>query len=186
MHGDERPKDRETRREFLRLSLVPALGAAAPSLFASDAQGVAFDATDTKETEGAPEMGITRHKTQDIGVAKQINAYSDAVEVKPNLRWLYTSGTPALTEAGELPPDITGQAELAWKHTLRMLDNAGMSVEDLVKVTQYLTRPEDIPAYVAVRKRIVGDARPAYMLLVVPQLIRPGILLEIEVVAAKE
>lgn len=130
-------------------------------------------------------MAGTTHKTQDIGVARQISDYSDAVEVRANLRWLFTSGTPALDEAGELPADITGQAELAWKHTLRMLGDAGMSVDDLVKVTQYLTRPEDIPAYVAVRKRILGGARPVFMLLVVPQLIRPGFLLEIEVVAAK-
>ena len=34
------------------------------------------------------------HKFQDIGVASQIAAYSDAAEVKPNLRWLLTSGTP--------------------------------------------------------------------------------------------
>ena len=43
---------------------------------------------------------------------------------------------------------------------------AGMTVHDLVKVTQYLLRAEDIPAYAAVRKRFLGDARPASMLLV--------------------
>jgi enamine deaminase RidA (YjgF/YER057c/UK114 family) len=124
-------------------------------------------------------------KTHDIGIARQIGDYSDAVEVRPNSRWLMTSGTPGLSESGELPPDITGQAALAWKHTLRMLEKAGMTVDDLVKVTQYLTRPEDIPAYVAVRKRILGEARPVFMLVVVPALIRPGFLLEIEVIAAR-
>ena len=60
-----------------------------------------------------------------------------------------------------------------------------MTVHDLVKVTQYLLRPEDIQAYVPVRSRFLGDARPASMLLVVPQLVKPEFLLEIEVVAAK-
>ena len=125
------------------------------------------------------------HANHDIGVAKQIGTYSDAVEVKPNLRWLMTSGTPGLSGSGKLPADITGQAELAWKHIIRMLEKADMTVADVVKVTQYLTRAEDIPAYVKVRSRFLGDARPAFMLLVVSQLIRPGILVEVEIVAAR-
>ena len=122
--------------------------------------------------QGASKMPHTNH---DIGVARQIGTYSDAVEVKPNLRWLMTSGTPGLSEAGKLPADITGQAELAWEHVVRMLERADMTVADVVKVTQYLTRAEDIPAYVKVRSRFLGDARPAFMLLVVSQLVRPEI-----------
>ena len=67
-----------------------------------------------------------------------------------------------------------------------MLERAGMSVADLVKVTQYLTRAEDFPAYAKVRTRFLGDARPASMLLVIPQLVRPDFLVEVEIVAAKE
>ncbi|HEX4613416.1 MAG TPA: Rid family hydrolase [Urbifossiella sp.] len=125
------------------------------------------------------------HTVHDIGVAKQIAAYSDAVEVGPHLRWLLTSGTPGLSAAGELPKDITGQAELAWEHVLRMLARAGMTVADTVKVTQYLTRAEDVPAYGKVRARFLGDVRPASMLLVIPQLVRPEFLVEVEVVAAR-
>jgi len=125
------------------------------------------------------------HKIHDIGVAARIGTYSDAVEAAPNQRWLFTSGTPGMDAAGELPDDITGQAELAWGHILRMLESAGMSVGDLVKITQYLTRAEDIPAYAKVRTRMLGAARPASMMLVVAALPRPQFLLEIEAVAAK-
>jgi 2-iminobutanoate/2-iminopropanoate deaminase len=125
------------------------------------------------------------HKIYDIGVASQIGKYSDAVETVPNLRWLHTSGTPGLETDGNLPGDITGQSEIAWKHILRTLEQAGMTVADMVKVTQYLTRTEDIPAYAKVRTRFLGDARPASMLLVVNQLVRPEFLVEIEVIAAK-
>jgi hypothetical protein len=38
---------------------------------------------------------------------------------------------------------------------------------------------------VKVRSRFLGDARPAFMLLIVPQLVWPGILVEVEIVAAK-
>ena len=125
------------------------------------------------------------HAIHDIGVASQIGAYSDAVEARPNLRWLLTSGTPGLATDGDLPKDISGQTELAWKHVISMLERAGMTVADIVKVTQYLTRAEDIPAYGKVRTRFLGDVRPAAMLLVIPQLVRPEFLVEVEIVAAK-
>ena len=121
----------------------------------------------------------------DIGVARQIGSYSDAVEVAPNARWLFTAGTPGLALDGKLPSDITGQAEIAWRHIVAMLERANMSVKDLVKVTHYLLRATDIPAYVKVRSRFLGDARPASMLLIVPELVRPEFLLEIEAIAAK-
>ena len=122
----------------------------------------------------------------DIGVASQIGRYSDAVEVRGNVRWLFTSGTPGLSVDGVLPSDITGQAELAWRHIVTMLERAGMTVNDLVKVTHYLLRTSDIPAYVKVRSRFLGDARPASMLMVIPQLVKPEFLLEVEAYAAKE
>jgi enamine deaminase RidA (YjgF/YER057c/UK114 family) len=125
------------------------------------------------------------HTIHNIGIAAQIGAYSDAVETGSNLRWLMTSGTPGLQMNGDLPTDITGQTELAWKHILRMLARAGMTIADVVKVTQYLTQPEDIPAYSKVRTRFLGEARPASMLLVIPQLVRPEFLVEVEIIAAK-
>jgi 2-iminobutanoate/2-iminopropanoate deaminase len=127
-------------------------------------------------------MALTIH---DVGVAKQIGHYSDSVEVSGNVRWLYTSVTPGLGLDGTLPADIAGQAEMAWQHIVSMLVKAGMTVHDLVKVTHYLLRPEDIAAYVQARSRFLGDARPASMLLVVPQLVKPEYLLEVEAVAAK-
>ena len=126
-----------------------------------------------------------KHTIHDIGVARQIGAYSDAIEVGPNLRWLLTSGTPGLATDGDLPKDISGQTELAWKHVISMLEQAGMTVADIVKVTQYLTRAEDIAAYGKVRTRFLGDVRPAAMLLVIPQLVRPEFLVEVEIVGAK-
>ena len=125
------------------------------------------------------------HIVYNIGIASQIGSYSDAIEAGPGLRWLVTSGTPGLSAAGDLPEDITGQAELAWEHVIRMLEQAGMTLADIVKVTQYLTQAEDIPAYGKVRTRFLGDVRPASMLLVIPQLVRPEFLVEVEIIAAR-
>jgi 2-iminobutanoate/2-iminopropanoate deaminase len=127
-------------------------------------------------------MGHTIH---DIAVAKQIGSYSDAIEAAPNLRWLMTSGTPGFTDANDVPADITRQSELAWENVLSILSKAAMNVQDIVKVTQYLTRAEDIKAYAQVRNRFLGAARPASMLLVIPQLVWPNLLVEVEIVAAR-
>lgn len=125
------------------------------------------------------------HKLHTIGVADRIGTYSDAVETRPNQRWLFTSGTPGMAADGSLPADITAQAELAWGHVLKMLAAADMSVTDLVKITQYLVRPNDIPAYAKVRTRMLGEARPASMLMVVAALPRRDFLLEIEAIASR-
>src|SRR2546430_1114221 len=138
-----------------------------------------------RTAEEAKETSMT-NTFQDIGVARQIGSYSDAVQGPPPAPGLLTAGTPGPALGGGLPQDITGQAELAWAHVVTMLERADMTVKDLVKVTHYLLRASDIPAYVKVRSRFLGDARPASMLLlVVPQLVRPEFLLEIEAYAAK-
>jgi enamine deaminase RidA (YjgF/YER057c/UK114 family) len=121
----------------------------------------------------------------DVGVATQIGKYSDAVEAPANARWLMTSGTPGFGLDGTLPPDIAGQAELAWTHIVAMLQRADMTVHDLVRITQYLLHASYIPDYVKVRSRFLGTARPASTLLIVPQTIRPEFLLEVEAFAAK-
>jgi 2-iminobutanoate/2-iminopropanoate deaminase len=125
------------------------------------------------------------HKIHNIGIAAQIGGCSDAVETGSNLRWLLTSGTPGLQMNGDLPTDIAGQAELAWKHIVRMLNRAEMTVADVVKVTQYLTQAQDIPAYSKVCARFLGNASPTSTLLVVAQLVRPEFLVEVEIIAAK-
>lgn len=125
------------------------------------------------------------NKHHDIGVAQQIGSYSDSAEVPPNARWLLTSGTPGLALDGTLPKDITGQAELAWTHIVTMLERADMTVRDLVKVTHYLLHASDVPGYVKVRSRFLGEARPASMLLIGPELVRPEFLVEIEAYAAR-
>jgi 2-iminobutanoate/2-iminopropanoate deaminase len=118
-------------------------------------------------------------------VAAPLGAYSHAVEVPPNARWLYIAGQIGNAPDGSMAPDVEGQAEQCWKNIEAILAAAGMGVEDLVKCTHYLTRAEDTAAYGKVRTRHLGNARPASIFVVVMALARPGILLEVEAVAAK-
>jgi 2-iminobutanoate/2-iminopropanoate deaminase len=118
----------------------------------------------------------------DIGIANQIGNYSDAIEAQPG-RMLFISGTPGLTKDGHLPETFEGQAEQAWINILEMLTRARMGPEHLVKVSQYLIRAEDIPKYKPIRAHHLGNHRPAFLLAVIPGLVRPDFLIEIEAYA---
>ena len=76
--------------------------------------------------------------------------------------------------------------ETAWSNVLAVLAAAGMGPRDLVKVTVFLTRPEDTPLYRQVRERMLEGAEPASTLLIVQGLASPDWLVEIEAVAAAE
>lgn len=123
------------------------------------------------------------HTIHDIGVAKQIGKYSDAVEVPVSGRLLLLSGTPGLTSDGHLPETFEAQAEQAWKNVLALLERAGMGVEHMVKVSTSLVRSEDIPRYTPIRTKYLAGHLPASMLTVVPALVRPEFLIEVEVFA---
>lgn len=125
------------------------------------------------------------HHIRDTGIARYIGSYSDAIETEPNLRWLYTSGTPGITEDGRIPEGIEAQTRQAWKNVFAALDKAGMTTADLVKVTTTLINTADIPGYVKIRKEMLADVKPAFMLQVITQLVKPELLVEIEVVAAR-
>ncbi len=126
------------------------------------------------------------NRTIDAGVAARIGTYSDAVEIAPGKRLLFVSGTPGIDSvSGQLPESFVAQAELAWRNVHMILAQAGMGVEDIVKLTQYLVRREDLADYRDIRTRNLREHRPASMLSFVDQLVWPNMLIELEVVAAQ-
>jgi enamine deaminase RidA (YjgF/YER057c/UK114 family) len=66
-----------------------------------------------------------------------------------------------------------------------MLHAADMDVENIVKINQSMLRREDLTAYRIIRDENLGLARPASMLSFISELVMPGMLIELEVVAAK-
>lgn len=129
---------------------------------------------------------MNQHTIHEIGIASQIGRYSDGVEVKHVRRLLFISGTPGLSPEGDLPATFEEQAEQAWRNVFALLNDAGMRTEHLVKVSQYLVRAQDIARFSPIRAKWLGDVRPASMLVVVPALVRPDFLIEIEAYAASD
>lgn len=119
-------------------------------------------------------------------IAPPAATYSHGVEISGQARWVYVAGQVGTRPDGTMPADLEAQAEQAWRNVMAVLEHAGMGVKNLVKVTSFLTRQEDVPAYAKVRDRFLGDMRPATTLLVIQGLARPGWFIEVEATAAKE
>src|SRR5437660_9216324 len=117
-------------------------------------------------------------------VAAPFGPYSHAVEVLEGSRLLYISGEVGVLPDGTVPDGIEAQAEACWRNIIAVLADAEMEVEDLVKITTYLVRPEDVATAGAARAKHFGDARPGSATLIVKALVNPVWLIEIEAVAA--
>jgi enamine deaminase RidA (YjgF/YER057c/UK114 family) len=64
--------------------------------------------------------------------------YVHALEVRGASRALFVSGTMGLDEAGTAPPTLEAQLELVWDNLRAILAGAGMTVDNIVRVTSYL------------------------------------------------
>ncbi len=117
-------------------------------------------------------------------IAAAIARYSLGVEAPATARWLYVSGQVGVAPDGAIADGPEAQMEAAWRNVLAILDSAGMGPGDLVKVTVFLTRAEDVGLYREVRDRMLAGAEPASTLIVITALAHPDWLVEIEAVAA--
>ena len=112
--------------------------------------------------------------------------YAHGVETRAGARMLHVSGQVGESPAGALPEDCAGQCRQALTNLESVLRAAGMSFRDIVKMTFFLVRREDLSALAAVRKEMLDGVRPAVTTLFVSGLVSPAWLVEIEAVACAE
>jgi len=113
------------------------------------------------------------------------STYSHGIEVPANARWLYVSGQVGAAKDGKPREGIEAQTDQAWENLKAILASAGMSMENVVKITTYLVDENHIEGYRKGRAKHLGDFRPASTLVVVKRLAIPAWLVEVEAVAAK-
>ena len=111
-----------------------------------------------------------------------VGPYSQAVEVGG---MIYTSGQIAIDPAqGKIiATDIFGQAEQCCKNIGAILDEVGLSFENVVKTTCFLTDILDFKNFNSVYEKFFVS-KPARSCVAVKDL-PAGALCEIEVIAAK-
>jgi 2-iminobutanoate/2-iminopropanoate deaminase len=118
-------------------------------------------------------------------IAAPAGAYSHGIEVAPNSRWLYIAGQIGVNPDGSVPSSVEEQTEIVWRNMLAVLNDGGMGIPDLVKITSFLTRSEDFAKFAPIRAKYLGHHRPASTVLIVSALAKPEFRVEIEAVAAK-
>lgn len=118
-------------------------------------------------------------------VAPPFSAYSHAVEIPAGARMLYVSGQLGVAADGTVPDDFAAQADQAFRNVLAILDAAGMSAADLVRVNTFLVNSADIAAYREVRDRHLAGHEAASTMIVISALAQPRFRIEVEAVAAK-
>jgi 2-iminobutanoate/2-iminopropanoate deaminase len=125
-----------------------------------------------------------RHVRQEFRVAGQaepLSHYTDAVRAGD---LLFVSGVVAIDESGRLvSDDVVEQARHVFTNIGAVLDAAGATFADVVKVTLFLTNVDDRARINPVRQQVFGETRPASTLVEVSRLAVPGAKIEVEAIA---
>ncbi len=107
--------------------------------------------------------------------------YSQGIMKGP---WLFVSGQVPVDEKGETCCyDITGQARRVFGNMGVVLQEAGGNYNDIVKLTTFLARKEDFPAFDAVRREFMSGGEFASTVVIIAELIRSDWLIEVEAIA---
>jgi len=109
--------------------------------------------------------------------------YVHAIEVTAPKRLLFVSGTMGLHDDGESPSTLDEQLVLVWRNIRRILAEAEMTVDNIMRLTSYLASREHAQKNQDARVAALGDRRIPTTAIVVTTL-DPNWLIEIEVVAA--
>ena len=120
------------------------------------------------------------------GVRSPGGPYSHVAEIGPNARVYHLAGQTGVSLDGRIGGGIEEQAALVYQNIATILAECGMGVENLAKVTVFLTDPDHIDGWRKAQNDAFGDVTPASTLLIVSRLARPELLVEVEAVAAKD
>src|SRR5436309_10796668 len=116
--------------------------------------------------------------------------FSEAVTVTGPGKMIFLAGVGAEDESGKggdilHKGDFTAQCKYAFDKIKRALEKNGATFGDIVKMVSYLTDVRFQPDFGKCRQDTFGTTpMPAHTLLTVSQLAWPGMLVEIDVIAA--
>jgi enamine deaminase RidA (YjgF/YER057c/UK114 family) len=112
------------------------------------------------------------------------SSYSNGVEVPAGQRFVFCSGQLGITKDGQIAATAGEQADLAFDNIAAILADAGLGLEQVVRINAFVTGREHLRSYMDVRNKRFGHPLPASTLMIVAGFARPEFFVEIEVVAA--
>lgn len=127
------------------------------------------------------------------GLGSPVGLYSHAVPVPAGRQLLAVSGQLSVDASGESVggDDFEAQMRQVFTNLATVLEAAGGTLADLVKMTTYLVDADHIDDFYRVRAVLFAElfpdaVYPGNTLLVIGRLVRPEFLIEIEAFAAIE
>jgi enamine deaminase RidA (YjgF/YER057c/UK114 family) len=120
-----------------------------------------------------------------MSIHPPVGNYSHGVAMPPNCRVLHVAGQTGLRPDGTTPASFEDQCHVVWQNIRAIVEDAGMALTDIVKLTVLLTDPADLATMAEVRKRYLGEHKPAVTGFVVKALVRPEWQIEIDAVAMR-
>lgn len=112
-----------------------------------------------------------------------LGGYVQAMEVTGATRTLFISGQIPETTDGKVPERFEDQARLVWGNLIAQLHAADMTLDNLVKVTIFLSDRQHIADYRRVRQAVL-QGRQIGLTTIITGIFDEKWLLEIEAIAA--
>ena len=114
-----------------------------------------------------------------------IGKYYNLVELDPGERLIISAGIVGIDENENLVEGPTAQIDQAWKNVASVIKELGLTRENLVKMTLYLTRREHIDICSEAHIRHLGPPQDCAVTGVIVELFDPDLYIEIEIYLAK-
>jgi enamine deaminase RidA (YjgF/YER057c/UK114 family) len=114
------------------------------------------------------------------------NAYAQIAVVPPGRQLVFISGQGGDNSDGSFSPDFRVQAQCAFRNIGLALEAAGATPADVAKITVLIVNHdmEKLGIMQAAQRLLFGAHHPAATLIPVPCLALPGMLIEVEAIAA--
>ena len=124
------------------------------------------------------------------GFGAPLGMYSHGVVASAG-ELVVVAGQVGMTATGAVAvDDIVAQTKQAFANVRSVIEAGGCSMRDVVRLQTFLTRSGDIPGFMKARSEIFPQYFPDHVyppntLLVIHQLVRPELLVEIEAIAVR-
>lgn len=98
---------------------------------------------------------------------------------------LFVSGQAGASEDGKIVEgDFRAQGEQAFANLRRVLEAGGSSLDDVIKVTIFVTDMRNFKEVIELRRQFFSEPYPADTIAEVKALYAPEVMIEIEAIAA--
>lgn len=119
-------------------------------------------------------------------LAAPFSNYSHAMLVPEGCRLLACSGQLGVRPDGSIPEGAGEQARICFDNIRILLEEAGMGLEDVVRINAFVTGRKHMGPYMDVRNSLFSPPFPASTLVIVSGFSKPEFVVEVEVLAARK